>query len=119
MRSKVPPDNTPKITLVSVLKRRRTNLTAYMKDLGISNYGALRESCKRMGVIPPSEEEFKRCQGDEVVSVPTEGIIVLPPPPVILESTGETLEPDLLTDLPSEDPTPRRSRRKTSPEEPA
>lgn len=126
MRRRVPPDNTPKITLTNVLKRRRTNLAAYVKESGATSYGSLVESCRRMGVIPPTEDEWRRVAAENV-SQPTEGIIVLePPPPPIAESTGEPApplgepEPEPALDLipPEEQVAPRR-RKRPAPEEEA
>lgn len=129
MRRRVPPDNTPKITLTNVLKRRKMNLAAYVKESGIASYGALLESCKRIGVIPPSEADYDKVAAEDV-SIPTEGIVVMPAPPVIAESTGQTFEPepdlqlepapilDPIEDDPlaAAEPTPRRRRRSTAEE---
>ena len=61
-----------------------------------------------MGVIPPSEEEFSAAKGNPVmhnVSSPTEGIVVLEPPQVLVppdtqeyvtESLGVSLQENSL-----------------------
>ena len=126
MRRRVPPDNTPKITLTNVLKRRKMNLAAYVKESGIASYGALLESCKRIGVIAPPEADYDKIAAEDV-SVPTEGIVVLQAPPVIAESTGVAIEPEPEF-IPDPSPQPEdesvstgitpRKRRRSSVEEP-
>lgn len=100
------------------------SLAAYVKESGATSYGSLLESCSRMGVIPPSEDEWKRVAAENV-SQPTEGIVVLePPPPIISEATGEPApelpepEPEPVPELTleSEVVQPRR-RKRSAPEE--
>lgn len=85
-----------RIALTDLLRRRRTNLENFLNDMGIVTYELLVSRCASMGVTPPSEEQFLKARGNQVtheISSPTEGIVVLNPPPV-----DDTLEEPLESD---------------------
>ena len=50
--------NTSKLTLASVLKRRKTTLREFTAQLGLSTYEAVCDYSVRMGIVPPSETEY-------------------------------------------------------------
>jgi len=86
-----------KVALTDVLKRRRTSLKRYLDENGIVTYELLVSRCKSMGFVPPSQELFAEVTGKGVdsapdISSPTEGVIVLDPPTIISEKTGEPIE---------------------------
>lgn len=86
-----------KVSLLSVLKRRKSNLKTFLQETGIVTYELLKTRCDSMGVIPPEETEFFEAAGmtsadaPRSVSSPTEGLIVLEPPTLVKENTGENL----------------------------
>lgn len=85
----------PKLRLADVLRRRRSTLGALVKELGVSTYPGLEIWCGRMGVVPPTLQEFQSVvPPDMKVSSPQEGVIVLEPPPVIDERSGMQIDPD-------------------------
>lgn len=92
-----------KVTLISVLKRRKSNLKRFLAETGIVTYELLKTRCDSMGVIPPEEQEFIEALGSDVsgtasVSSPAEGLIVLDPPKIINELTGkEVTMPTIVT----------------------
>ena len=79
-----------------------------MSELGITTYGALENWCARMGIAPPTEEQYSQAVTvTTYVNSPQEGVVVLEPPPVLKESTGERIDVDLstgatATELPTE-----------------
>jgi len=75
------------IKLEDLLRRRKSNLQQFLKDRGITTYEGLDSMCKRLGVTSPSHEFFSLCI-DNYVSNPSAGVIVVPPPILIEESTG-------------------------------
>ena len=46
----------PPIKLEDLLKKRKVNLSKFLKMTGISTYAALIEKCNKIGVSPPREE---------------------------------------------------------------
>lgn len=90
-----------KVTLLNVLKRRKSDLKRFLADTGIVTYELLKTRCDSMGVIPPEESEFLDAVGSNssstaTVSSPAEGLIVLNPPKIINELTGkEVVMPDI------------------------
>jgi hypothetical protein len=68
--------NLPRIKLSDLLRRRRTNLKAFLLDQAITTYASLVERCDRLGVQFPSEAEF-RATKNPLVSDPTEGVVVV------------------------------------------
>ena len=82
----------PPIRLQDLLKKRRTNLKAFVKNTGIATYATLQQKCNKLGVSSPTEDEFNEALG-ETISSPQEGIIVLDPPD-LLKDTGEKIKVD-------------------------
>ena len=76
------------IRLEDLLRRRKSNLKQFLSDRGITTYEGLDSMCKRLGVLTPNQSSFTECV-DRYVSNPAAGVIVVPPAPVIEESTGE------------------------------
>jgi hypothetical protein len=89
-------NNPPRLRLADVIRRRRTTLSALIKEIGLTTYQGLEIWCGRMGISAPTLEEFHVAVPATVprVSSPQEGVIVLEPPPVIDEHTGRQIDPD-------------------------
>lgn len=88
-----------KVFLTDLLRRKKVTLEKYLKETGIVTYELLVSRCESSGLVPPSHEEFLTSRGDNSVtpsiSSPTEGVVVLEPPPVIKivsENDGSVLE---------------------------
>ncbi len=88
------PNSPPKLKLSDLLRRRKMTLRRLLDEFGITTFEGLCTRCTRMGVLPPSETEFKVAFPDPPVNNPPEGVIVLEPPPVIDEITGREIDPD-------------------------
>lgn len=104
-------DHQPRLKLADLLRRRRTTLSAFVAELGVTTHASLAIWCKRMGVVPPTHEEFVIALPlAEKVNSAQEGVIVLEPPPVVDAETGMPIDPDapvlpgveVLTDAPAE-----------------
>lgn len=85
-----------KVSLSDVLRKRRTNLKKFLDDSGIVTYELLTSRCASMGVLVPTEDEFNSAKGIDPnvtpeVSSPTEGVLVLDSPSVVLESSGKSV----------------------------
>jgi len=81
-----------KVSLLDLLRRRRTTLTKYLEETGIVTYELLKTRCASSGLLPPSEEQFLKARGNPVVaslSSPTEGVVVVETP-VSVRTTQET-----------------------------
>lgn len=88
-------DHTPRLRLADLLRRRRTTLTTFVGSLGVTTHAALAIWCDRMGVIPPTQEEFDvSFPLSSRVNSAKEGVIVLQAPPVIDEFTGNEIDPE-------------------------
>jgi len=86
--------NSPKLTLASLIKRRKTTLGKFINELGISTYESLKNWCRRTGVEPPTEQEFRtEIPIDAYVNNPQEGVIVLQEPPEPPSSVAKALKP--------------------------
>lgn len=83
----------PALKLNDLLRKRKTSLKKFITETGITSYGKLQEKCQKLGVSAPSEEEFKAIV-PEPVTLQQEGIVVLDPPPLIKEGTGQKIEID-------------------------
>jgi hypothetical protein len=83
----------PSIRLADLLRKRKTNLKKFLSSSGIVAYVTLIQKCEKMGVSPPTEEEFKAAVGP-VASSPQEGVVVLDPPSLVKDSTGEKIAVD-------------------------
>lgn len=86
-----------KVTLINVLRRRKTSLKNFLSETGIVTYELLKARCDSMGVIPPDESEFLDATGTDTtqpaaISSPAEGLIVLDPPKILNELTGKETE---------------------------
>lgn len=80
-----------KLTLDSLLRKKRSTLENFLKETGIVTYETLEVRCRSIGVVPPEREQFLRAMGNPVVheySSPTEGIVVLNP--LEVEDSKET-----------------------------
>jgi hypothetical protein len=74
-RTSVPKPVAPTLSLFDLLKRRKTNLSSWSKETGNTTYAAVVNYCDRLGVISPTEEQFKICC-PEVVTDQANGVIV-------------------------------------------
>lgn len=84
-----------KLALTDLLRRKRKDLKTYLKETGIVTYERLVRSCTSIGVVPPSEEEFRNVLGNPTtpqVSSPTDGILVLEPPNEVMSETQNSEE---------------------------
>lgn len=91
------PKNQPRLRLADVIRRRRTSLGVLVKEIGLTTYAGLEIWCKRMGVLPPTLDEFHAVVPASAlprVSSPQEGVIVLEPPVVIDEQSGKPIDPE-------------------------
>lgn len=105
------------MTLIQMLRRRRTNLVKFMTEQGITTYDALVQKCNMIGVAEPTKDEFAKTNMP-LVSNPEEGIIVIDPP-ILLDASGKEIEkpsprPSLNAILDIKPP-PRRRRKSTIP----
>jgi|GEM_PF-2331882 len=89
----------PPIKLTDLLRKRKTNLKDFLASTGITSYVTLSQKCDKMGVSPPSEEDFQSVAGAPVSS-PQEGIVVLDPP-ALLKDTGKKIQVDVKVDPPA------------------
>lgn len=90
----------PPIRLEDLLKKRRTNLKQFLSSYGIVSYSTLLHKCETMGVSPPSESLFKEILGPAAdASSPQEGVVVLDPPKLLKELTGEKILVDESADF--------------------
>jgi len=98
-----------KVTLLNVLRRRKSSLKKFLQETGIVTYELLKTRCDSMGVIPPEEDDFLKASGVEsadlprTVSSPAEGLIVLEPPDLVKENTGESFDLSTTSDQESEE----------------
>ncbi len=87
--------NQPKLRLSDLLKRRKSSLKQYITDHGISTFESLKESCNRLGVASPTEDEYLAIMPKvAVASHPQEGVVVIDPLPIIDEMTGRVIDFD-------------------------
>jgi len=83
----------PALKLNDLLRKRKTTLKKFINETGITSYGKLQEKCQKLGVSAPTEDEFKAII-PEPVTQQQEGIVVLDPPLLIKEGTGQKIEID-------------------------
>lgn len=86
-----------RVTLESMLRKKRTTLESFLKESGITTYDVLISRCSSIGVVPPEESEFLDAMGNPVThefTMPTEGIVVLNP----IEDTSTEAAEDQLDD---------------------
>jgi hypothetical protein len=86
--------NMPKLKLGDLLRRRKMSLKQLLGEFGITTYEGLVIRCDRMGVLAPTLDEFKLAFDTGPVNSPTEGVVVLEPPPVIDEISGRKIDPE-------------------------
>jgi hypothetical protein len=87
--------NQPRLRLADVLRRRRTTLKKLLDEIGLSTYGGLINWCARMGIAPPTADEFDAViPPTSKVNSPQEGVVVLEPPAVVDEHTGQPIDPE-------------------------
>jgi len=86
-------NNAPGLKLINLLRRRRLSLKQFITEFGITTYEGLTSRCQRMGVTPPTLQEFEEV-APPIVNSPTEGVLVLDVPPVVKEITGKEIDPD-------------------------
>ena len=91
---RVPVKNMPKLKLVDLLRRRKMSLKQLLDEFGITTFESLNIRCERMGVVTPSEEEFKAAFPNKPVNSPQEGVVVVEALPVIDDITGREIDPD-------------------------
>ena len=84
----------PKLTLDRLLRRRKTTLKRWLEEIGLTTYPDVLQKCKRLGILPPSEEEFLVAWPTPVTN-PTSGVVVLPEIPVINAETGAQFDPEI------------------------
>ena len=124
-----------RVALTDLLRRRRSSLQNFLEETGIVTYELLIERCASIGVIPPTEEDFRKVRGNPVLhnlSSPTEGIVVLNPDPeppsadtqeIVYESSRPLEEQEFSVTSPNAllaETTPKKKRKKEadkSPEE--
>lgn len=90
------------ISLVGWLSRKRIRLQDWAVATGVASYSEVIDSCNSLGVLAPSEEEWRRAV--PASTVPEEGIVV-----VTVGTEDET---------PEAEDEPRRGRRKKKSEDP-
>jgi hypothetical protein len=83
-----------RVSLMDLLRRKRTNLEKFLSDSGIVTYELLKQRCASMGAVPPTIEQFNKVKGNAAihdVSSPTEGVVVLNPPQEQHQKASEVL----------------------------
>jgi len=104
-----------KVTLLDLLRRKQSSLSKYLEENGIVTYERLTSRCASIGVVPPSEEQFKSSMGNPTIheySSPTDGIIVLNPS-LSDEEIRETQD-DQSSESQSTSDSTKKKRRKTT-----
>ena len=113
--------NQPHLQLVDVLRRRRTTLRKLLDEIGLSTYSGLLNWCARMGIGHPTLQEFEAAMPPtQKVNCPQEGVVVLEPPAIVDERTGQPIDPEVLNlayethvlDVPSESFQKKRQTKK-------
>ena len=89
----------PKLGLGDLLRRRKMTLAYFIKESGVSSYGALVGRCEGLGVQPPPERDYLALFPVPATSQ-QDGVIVLDPIPVIDEITGREIDPDAPVTVP-------------------
>ena len=81
--SRIQVKNLPRLKLSDLLRRRKMTLRQLLDEFGITTYDSLIERCNRMGVAPPTENEFL-VVAPSPVNNPSEGVFVIE-----IEATAE------------------------------
>jgi hypothetical protein len=79
----------PSITLAHLLKRRGHTFGSWMTSAGISSYPEVLRWCTKIGVLPPTEDEYKAFR-PQPQTAPADGIVVCEAPQV--EEVGSPLD---------------------------
>lgn len=111
--------NEPQLTLTRVLQRRRSSLSALVNELGLSTYASLVAWCRRMGLVPPDEQQFlSSLPSVEPVNDPQEGVIVLDALSPDETSAAETLswEPSFVQEAHQKKRRPKKEDSNHTPE---
>lgn len=87
------PKNQPRLKLSDLLRRRKMHLKQMLDERGITAYETLAIWCHRIGVVPPTEAEFREVMPVRINS-PQEGVVVLEPIKVVDEISGRTIDPE-------------------------
>jgi len=101
-----------KLTLESLLRKKRSNLQSFLKEAGIATYDRLVSRCDSIGVVPPTETQFRETMGNPTIhefSSPTDGIVVLNPPP---DDATEERSPEETVEILQD--TPKKKKKKQS-----
>lgn len=91
---RLPSQPQSRLKLHDLLKRRRMGLKLFIDEYGITTYEGLVNRCDRMGVISPTEADFKEAFPSAPVNNPIEGVIVVEAPVVIDSFTGREIDAD-------------------------
>lgn len=75
------------IKLEDLLRRRKSSLKDFINERGITTYEELDSTCKRLGVLTPSQKLFLDCI-KSYISNPTAGVVIVHPAVVLNENTG-------------------------------
>jgi hypothetical protein len=87
-----------KISLLDLLRRKRTNLANFLSETVIVTYDLLVKRCDSIGLLPPSEDHFLKAKGYPItheVSSPAEGIVVIKP--AVVDDFDEVNSDDINT----------------------
>jgi hypothetical protein len=87
----------PTITLSHLLKRRGHTFDTWMSSAGISSYPEVLRWCSKIGVLPPSEDEYKNLR-PLPQTAPADGIVVLEVAP--LSEVDETMMVSMVDEAP-------------------
>jgi len=93
------PKHQPRLKLSDLIRRRKTTLKQMLNDRGVTTYTALVTWCERIGVVPPTEAEFREAIPAPINS-PQEGVVVLEPPRVVDDLSGREIDPEAPVELP-------------------
>ncbi len=87
--------NMPRLGLNDLLRRRKMTLQQLLTSFGITTYTGLVNHCDRIGVLAPSEGDFKAASPSVPVNNPQEGVVVVEPMPVyyVDELSGKKIDP--------------------------
>lgn len=80
------------IDLNRLLRRRKLTLEQYVRDNGIVTYELLVNKCARLGVIPPTQDDFAAL-GVQLANSPAEGIVIVESPHGEVEQPHEEEPP--------------------------
>ena len=80
-RAKHTGPQSPRLSIMKILKRRKKTLKQWADELGHTTLSNAEQWCDRMGVLPPTHEEWAEHVADPdlppLVSDPSGGVIVL------------------------------------------